>query len=82
MYLLDMWRGQASSDVWIERFCDLVGEWKPIGWAEEQGQIRSGVGPFLDRRMRERGTYVASGAIPDPWRQGGAEPNRSVAAWL
>ena len=26
--------------------------WRPIGWAEEQGQIRSGVGPFLEKRMR------------------------------
>ena len=33
--------------------------WRPIGWAEEQGQIRSGVGPFLDKRMRERQVYVA-----------------------
>ena len=33
--------------------------WKPIGWAEEQGQIKSGVGPFLDKRMRERRAFVA-----------------------
>jgi hypothetical protein len=33
--------------------------WKPIGWAEEQGQIRSGVGPFLEKRMRERRAFVA-----------------------
>jgi predicted phage terminase large subunit-like protein len=50
MYLLDLWRKQAAADDWIESFCDLVLRWKPIGWAEEQGQIRSGVGPFLDRR--------------------------------
>jgi hypothetical protein len=24
MYLLDLWRGQTSSDVWIEAWCDLV----------------------------------------------------------
>ena len=45
MYLLDLWRRQASSDVWIEAWCDLVLKWKPMGWAEEQGQIRAGVGP-------------------------------------
>jgi len=22
MYLLDVWRGQKTSDVWIEKFCD------------------------------------------------------------
>ena len=59
MYLLDLWRRQAASDVWVEAFCDLVRAWRPIGWAEEQGQIRGGVGPFLDRRMRERGARVA-----------------------
>jgi predicted phage terminase large subunit-like protein len=64
IYLLDLWRGQTSSDEWIEQFCNLVEHWKPIGWAEEQGQIRAGVGPFLDRRMRERQTYVARKPFP------------------
>ncbi|URQ76177.1 MAG: phage terminase large subunit [Candidatus Ochrobactrum gambitense] len=59
MYLLDLWRGQASSDVWVDAFCDLVAKWKPVGWAEETGQIKSGVGPFLIKRMMERGAYVA-----------------------
>jgi hypothetical protein len=54
MYLLDMWRRQAASDEWIEAFCDLVLQYKPIGWAEEYGQIRAGVGPFLAHRQRER----------------------------
>jgi predicted phage terminase large subunit-like protein len=64
MYLLDLWRKQSASDDWIEAFCDLVRDWKPIGWAEEQGQIRSGVGPYLDRRQRERKAYVAREAFP------------------
>ncbi len=25
MYLLDLWRGQTSSDVWIEHWCDFAG---------------------------------------------------------
>lgn len=64
MYLLDMWRGQTASDEWIEAFCDLVAKWRPIGWAEETGQIKSGVGPFLQKRMMERQTYVAREAFP------------------
>ncbi len=59
MYLLDLWRQQASSDVWVDAFCDLVRKWRPIGWAEETGQIKSGVGPFLIKRMLETGSYVA-----------------------
>ena len=64
MYLLDLWRKQASADVWIEAFCDLAIKWKPMAWAEEQGQIRSGVGPFLDRRQRERKAYVTREQFP------------------
>ena len=64
MYLLDLWRRQASSDQWVEAFCDLVLQWKPMSWAEEQGQIKSGVGPFLERRMRERKAYVVREQFP------------------
>jgi len=64
MYLLDLWRKQASSDQWIESFCDMVLQWKPMSWAEEQGQIKSGVGPFLDRRQRERQAFVYRQPFP------------------
>jgi predicted phage terminase large subunit-like protein len=64
MYLLDLWRKQAASDAWVEAFCDLVIEHKPIGWAEEQGQIKAGVGPYLDRRQRERKAYCSREAFP------------------
>lgn len=64
MYLLDLWRRQASSDVWVETFCDFVTRWKPQAWAEEQGQIKAGVGPFLDRRQRERGAYCYRQTFP------------------
>jgi predicted phage terminase large subunit-like protein len=64
MYLLDLWRKQAASDEWIESWCDLVLKWKPMEWAEEQGQIRSGVGPFLERRARERKAYCVRSQFP------------------
>jgi hypothetical protein len=54
MYLLDLWRGQTSSDQWIEAWCDLVCKWKPLFWAEERGQIISGIGRYLQRRAREQ----------------------------
>lgn len=63
-WLLDIWRRQAASDEWVEAFCDLVIKWKPMGWAEESGQINSGVGPFLERRMRERRAYTAREQFP------------------
>lgn len=64
MYLLDLWRKQASSDVWVEAFCDLVLKWKPMGWGEEQGQIRSGIGPYLDKRCIERKAFVYREPFP------------------
>jgi predicted phage terminase large subunit-like protein len=64
MYLLDLWRKQASSDVWVEAFCDLVRAWKPIGWAEETGQIKAGVGPFLEKRQREREAWTVREQFP------------------
>lgn len=64
IYLLDLWREQAASDVWVDAFCDLVLKWRPIGWAEELGQIRAGVGPFLNKRMVEKKAYVYREQFP------------------
>lgn len=64
MWLLDVWRAQTSSDVWVDAFCDMVLRWKPMAWAEETGQIRSGVGPFLLRTLRDRRAYVARYDFP------------------
>jgi predicted phage terminase large subunit-like protein len=63
-WLLDLWRSQTSSDIWVETWCDLVKKWKPNGWAFEQGQIRSGVGPFLTKRARERKAYTVKQDFP------------------
>lgn len=64
LWLLDLWRGQTSPDVWVDQFCDMVRRWNPVEWAEETGQIRSGVGPFREQRMRERRAFVAMRAFP------------------
>jgi predicted phage terminase large subunit-like protein len=64
IFLLDLWRKQASSDQWVEALCDMIQTWKPVGWAEETGQIKSGVGPFLVKRLRERKLYVVRQQFP------------------
>jgi predicted phage terminase large subunit-like protein len=64
LYLLDVWRGQKTADVWIEAFCDLVQKYRPLAWAEETGQIKSSVGPFLTKRMAERRVYVNREQFP------------------
>lgn len=54
IYLVDLWRGQADSDKWVEQMLDMVERWKPLMWAEEKGQILKAVGPFLEKRTMER----------------------------
>jgi predicted phage terminase large subunit-like protein len=64
VYLLDLWRGQAASDRWIREWCRLVREWKPLDWAEETGQISSGLGPFIEQEARRSRAYVNREQFP------------------
>jgi predicted phage terminase large subunit-like protein len=64
LFLLDLWRQQTSSDVWVDAYCDLVRKWRPMAWAEETGQIRAGVGPYLLKRARERQAYCVREQFP------------------
>ena len=57
LFVLDWWRQQTASDIWIDVMLDLVSVYKPLTWAEEKGQIEKSVGPFLNKRMRERRVY-------------------------
>lgn len=59
IYLLDLWRQQTTSDVWIDVFLDLVAKHRPIQWGEEAGQIIKSLDPFINKRCQERGIYVA-----------------------
>lgn len=54
LYVLDWWWGQESSDVWIERQCDLIYKYKPLMWAAEKGVIARSIEPYLTGRMRQR----------------------------
>lgn len=31
LWVLDLWRGQAAADAWVEAFCDPVRQWRPKG---------------------------------------------------
>lgn len=57
IYVLDVWRGQTTSDKWIDVWLDMVRQHKPLMWIEEQGQIIKSIGPFIERRMRESKVY-------------------------
>jgi hypothetical protein len=57
-WIMDMWRGQTASDVWVDVWCKMVKQWKPMDWAEERGQIISGVGPWLERESLQQKAFT------------------------
>ena len=61
LYLLDMWFRQASTDVGVDAFLDLVKQWRPLGWACEKGQLANAIEPFLRQRS-------ANETRTSPWR--------------
>jgi hypothetical protein len=63
-----------------EAWRDLVCRWKPLFWAEERGQIVSGIGPYLQRRAIERKAYTAREQFVS--RGDKAGHNRFAVAWL
>jgi predicted phage terminase large subunit-like protein len=64
IYRVDGWRGQTTSDVWIERKLDLIAKHKPIAWFGEGGVIQKAVEPALKRRMRERKVFCRLEWLP------------------
>jgi predicted phage terminase large subunit-like protein len=57
IYITDWWKGQTTSDVWIDAKCDLILRHSPHVWFGEAGPIRRAVEPFMMRRMQEREAY-------------------------
>jgi predicted phage terminase large subunit-like protein len=63
-YVIDWWRGQVASNVWIEKQCDLIRDWKPMVWFGEAGPIRRAIEPFLIKRMTERAAFCRLEWLP------------------
>jgi len=57
IYRVAGWRGQSTSDVWIEEKLNLIQRWKPLAWFGEAGVIQKAIEPMLRRRMIERKVY-------------------------
>lgn len=64
IWLLDGWKGQQTTDVWIDRQIDLIRDHKPFAWFGESGVIQKAIEPFLTRRMQERKTYCRIEWLP------------------
>lgn len=65
LHILDMWRQQATPDVWVNAMLDMAERWRPIGWAEGKGGIQRAVEPFIVKRQMERRVYFARVPIPE-----------------
>lgn len=57
IYRVDGWRGQTTSDVWIEEKLNLIAKYKPMAWFGEGGVIQKAIEPMLKRRMQERRVF-------------------------
>ncbi len=64
IYLLDLWRDQSDSSVWVEAFIDLIKRHKPVEWAEEAGQIAKSLDPLISKRQREEKAYCLRTSFP------------------
>lgn len=58
IYLVDGWRGQTKTDVWVDEQLDLVQTYHPQLWGGETGPIKAAVEPWLRKRMDKRRAYV------------------------
>jgi hypothetical protein len=80
MYVLDLYRKQAGPDHWVEEMLTLAAKWRPIFWAQEAGVIKGSVGPFLERRSRERKIPVFLKTLPASTTSRPAR-SRSAGSW-
>ena len=64
LYRVDGWRGQTTSDEWIERKLDLIAKHKPLCWFGEGGVIQKAIEPMLKRRMLERRVHCRLEWLP------------------
>ena len=64
IYRVEQWKGQTTSDQWIEHQCDLILKHKPLACFGEGGVIQKAVEPMLKRRMRERRAYCRMEWLP------------------
>jgi predicted phage terminase large subunit-like protein len=58
IYILDVWRAQEETNVWVDKFIDLCLKHEPLMWAEETGQIIKSLNPFIEKEMVRRRCYT------------------------
>jgi predicted phage terminase large subunit-like protein len=64
IFVLDLWRAQTESDIWVERLLDMIELYKPLMWAEEKDNIGKALSPIIAKRMNERRVYCMFERLP------------------
>lgn len=59
IYVLDVVRGRFDGFELVEQILDMYETWRPSIVGIEKGHIEMALGPFLEKRVRERGLYEA-----------------------
>ena len=59
LYVVDVDRGKYDGFELVERILDMYELWRPSIIGIEKGHIEMALGPFLEKRVRERGLYEA-----------------------
>lgn len=59
LFVVDVVRGKYDGFEIVERILDLYEEWRPSIIGIEKGHIEMALGPFLEKRIRERGLFEA-----------------------
>ena len=55
----DMVWGRFPTDQIVERMIDMMDQYRPLHWWAERGHITRSIGPFLRKRMLERGVHCS-----------------------
>lgn len=53
LHILDLWRKQTETDVWVDQWFNMGKAWKPLEWGEEAGVIIKAVEPQMKARLRQ-----------------------------
>tara|TARA_E500000081_G_scaffold4948_1_gene5515 strand:+ start:1730 stop:3367 length:1638 start_codon:yes stop_codon:yes gene_type:complete len=59
LHIMDVVRGRYDGFELVEKILDFYEQWKPSIIGIEKGHIEMALGPFLEKRVRERGLYEA-----------------------
>jgi predicted phage terminase large subunit-like protein len=64
IFVLNVWRKQASPDVSVDALLDMARDFKPLVIVTEAGGLKNAIGPFLKERMNQRRQWCHVHTIP------------------